>query len=230
MKQDLSLIGVGLYTTAEAGRLTGIPSQRLLRWTRGHTVGDTEYPRLWKPQVKLPDNDTVFLGFLDLVQARVADGFIAAGLSAQKVRRAIEYGREIINVDYPFASARFRTDGKTVVLHVLSEDGDENNDKLIDLFRSGQYLMQKVIEPSLKGLEFEDDFAARWWPLGKQKKIVIDPKRQFGQPIDDETGVPTVVLAHAAVAEGSAEAAAQAFMVPVTSVRRAVAYEQRLAA
>jgi uncharacterized protein (DUF433 family) len=90
--------------------------------------------------------------------------------------------------------------------------------------------MQRVIEPSLKGLEFENDFAARWWPLGRKRGIVIDPKRQFGQPIDDTSGVPTVVLANAAEAEGSITKAARAFMVPRASVRRAVAFEERRAA
>jgi len=39
----------------------------------------------------------------------LADAFIREGLSPQKVRKAIEYGSEIILSDYPFASARFRT-------------------------------------------------------------------------------------------------------------------------
>jgi uncharacterized protein (DUF433 family) len=226
MKPDLSLVGIGLYTPAEAGRLTGISSNKIIRWLRGHTIGDREYERLWAPQIDLGDS-SVYLGFLDLVQVRVAAAFIAAGLSPQKVRKAIDYGREVIQRDYPFANARFRTDGQTVILHVLQEGED---DRLIDLFRSGQYVMQRVIEPSLKGLEFENDFAARWWPLGRQRGIVIDPKRQFGQPIDDTSGVPTVVLANAAEAEGSITKAARAFMVPRASVRRAVAFEERRAA
>lgn len=226
MKPDLSLVGVGLYTPAEAAKLTGIASQKISRWLRGHNIGRKKYAPLWKSQIEIEDDGT-FLGFLDLVQMRVAAAFIEAGLSPQKVRKAIEYGRQIVQADYPFANARFRTDGKTVILHVLETGKD---DRLIDLFRGGQYLMQRVIEPSLKGLEFEDDFAVRWWPNGKAKGIVVDPTRQFGQPIDDATGVPTAVLARAAQAEGSPERAAKVFMVPINSVRRAVAFEQRLAA
>lgn len=226
MKPDLSLVGVGLYTPAEAARLTGIAAPKLARWLRGHAVEGQEYERLWKPQVDLGDAH-VYLGFLDLVQARVADAFIREGLSPQKVRKAIEYGRGIVNADYPFANAKFRTDGKTVILHVLQKGQD---DKLIDLFKGGQYVMHRVIEPSLKGLEFEQDFAVRWWPLGRPRGIVIDPKRSFGQPIDDITGVPTAVLAKAAKAQGSPAAAARAYMVPLQSVRRSMAYEERLAA
>ena len=115
-----------------------------------------------------------------------------------------------------------------MILHVLDATGDEH---LIDLFKNGQYLMQKVIERSLKRLEFDqDDMAARWWPLGRSKGIVIDPRRQFGTPIDDATGVPTSVLARAAKAEGSTAQAAKMFMVPQSSVKRAVAFEQQMAA
>jgi excisionase family DNA binding protein len=227
VKFDLSLVGIGLYTVAEAARLTGVSNQKIVRWLRGHTIGDREYARLWRSQVDLGANEALYLGFLDLVQIRVASAFVKEGLSPQKVRKAIEQGSEIIHCDYPFASAWFRTDGKTVILHVLQQGED---DRLIDLFQSGQYLMHRIIEPSLKGLEFEQDFAARWWPLGRSRGIVIDPKRQFGQPIDDATGVPTVVLARASEAEGSIEGAARRFMVPASSVRRAVAYEGRQAA
>jgi uncharacterized protein (DUF433 family) len=225
VKQDLSLIGIGLYTPAEAARLIHVRSQRLHRWLNGHSVGGREYERLWSSQIDLGDDGT-FLGFLDLVQARVAVAFIDAGLSPQKVRRAIILGREILKSDYPFASAQFRTDGRTVILQVLIPGED---DTLIDLFQS-QYLIKKVVEPSLKGLEFDKDLAVRWWPEGTGGGIVLDPKRQLGQPIDADTGVPTAVLAAAAKAEGSIEKAARAYRVPPASVRRAVQFEKKLAA
>jgi uncharacterized protein (DUF433 family) len=229
VKQDLSLVGLGLYSPTEAAALTSVPSRTIRRWLQGHVIEGKEYPPLWRSYLEKLDVESLYLSFLDLVQLRVADAFIREGLSPLKIRRAIEYGAEIVASDYPFANARFRTDGKTVILHVLDAEGGDD-DKLIDLFRRGQYVMQKIIEPSLKGLEFDGDMAARWWPLGRAKGIVIDPKRQFGQPIDDASGVPTKILAEAAKAEGSAENAAKRFMVPVNSVDRAVAFELQLAA
>jgi uncharacterized protein (DUF433 family) len=227
VKRDLSLVGLGLYSPGEAAALTHIPAPKIRRWLCGHAIGDKGYPGLWRGQLEKFEMEQLYLSFLDLIQLRVAKAFIDAGLSPRKVRRAIEYGSQIVFSDYPFANARFRTDGKTVVLHVLKTDGDE---ELIDLFSNGQYLMQKVIEPSLKNLEFDGDIATRWWPHGRSRGIVIDPQRQFGHPIDDATGVPTSVLAEAAKAEGSEAAAAKRFMVPLASVNRAVAFELHLAA
>jgi len=156
------------------------------------------------------------------MEARIANAFIASGLSPQAVRKAIEIAREIVADDRPLSTARLRTDGKTVFLQRVEESGDQS---LIDLFRN-QYAFKRIIEPSLKDIDYQQGVPARWWPLNKSKGIVVDPARSFGQPIDDTTGVPTRVLALAAVSEGSIEAAARVWRVPALSVRRALAYEK----
>jgi uncharacterized protein (DUF433 family) len=218
------LVGIGLYTPSEAERLTGISAERLVRWLRGHTVGDHPYERLWPPQIDLHDSRT-YLGFRDLMEARVAAGFIDAGLSPQKVRRAIEIARDIVKDDRPLSTARLRTDGMTVFLQRVDETGDES---LIDLFRK-QYAFKRIVEPSLRNLDFEDGVPARWWPASKSAGIVVDPTRSFGQPVDDATGIPTRILSGSAINEGSIEAAAKVWRVPTASVRRAINFEQELA-
>jgi uncharacterized protein (DUF433 family) len=218
------LVGIGLYTPSEAQRLTGIPATKLVRWLRGHTVGDHPYERLWPPQIELHDNRT-YLGFRDLMEARVAAGFIDAGLSPQKVRQAIEIARNIVKDDRPLSTARLRTDGMTVFLQRVDETGDES---LIDLFRK-QYAFKRIVEPSLRNLDFEEGVPARWWPASKSVGIVVDPTRSFGQPVDDATGIPTRILSEAAISEGSVEGAAMVWRVPTASLRRAVSFEQELA-
>ena len=225
-----SLIGLGLYTPAEAERLTGIRSSKIIRWLRGHEISGSNYQALWQPQIDLQDGH-VYLGFRDLMEARVADAFISRGLSPQKVRRAIQIAREMVGEERPLSTARFRTDGRTVFLQVLTEEGDN---KLIDLFRS-QFSFREIIEQSLTNLEMnEDGIPARWWPAGRAKKILVDPARSFGQPIELDSGVPASVLAAAAKAEGSIEGAARAWQVPVASIRRSVEFidasQRRLAA
>lgn len=216
-----NLIGIGLYTPLEAERLIGVPAQKLIRWLRGHAYRGIGYQPLWPPQIKLGD-DKVYLGFRDLMEAKVADAFISAGLSPQKVRKAIEIAKEIVLDERPLSTARLRTDGKTVFLQRIDASGD---DSLIDLFRK-QYAFKRIIEPSLKDLDYEEGVPAKWWPLTRPKGIVVDPARAFGQPIDDKTGIPTSVLARAAHTEGSAEAAARVWRVPSASILRALAYER----
>lgn len=226
-KHDTSLVGLGLYTPAEAARLIKVPAAKLTRWMKGHGSGNRTYAPLWHGQVDLHDGK-LYLGFLDLVQSRMASAFIAAGLSPQKVRRALVLARELIEHDHPFATSRFRTDGRTLLLEALSDDDDDR--QLVDLFKRGQYVMHKVIEPSLKGIDFDTDIAARWWPKGRSSDIVLDPARQFGQPIVESVGVPTSILKAAVDAEGSISRAAHIFRVSPGVVQRAVDFERSLAA
>ncbi|MGE3944713.1 MAG: hypothetical protein AB7H90_22940 [Alphaproteobacteria bacterium] len=96
---DHSLLGIGLYTLAEASRLTGIPASRLRRWLCGYTyrTGDdivTAAP-VWPRQV--PDVDgTVGLGFLDLIEARFVDAFRKASVPLPIVRRCAARARALI--------------------------------------------------------------------------------------------------------------------------------------
>lgn len=220
MTNDESLIGIGLYTTAEASALVGVTAGRISRWLRGYESKGRHYERLWAPQVDLGDG-SIHLGFRDLMEVRVAHAFIRSGMSPQKVRRAISLGRELIGEERPLSTARFRTDGRTIFLQVMVEGED---DRLIDLFRR-QYGFREIIEPSLKNVEFDDTgLPARWWPRGRAAHVVVDPTRCFGRPIEAESGVPPELLAGAVHAEGSVDAVARSWSVSAASVRRALAF------
>jgi len=221
---DSHLVGIGLYTVAEASRLLDVRPSTLTRWLHGYKVGATHYPALWTPQIDLGD-DKLYLGFRDLMEARVADAFMTWGLSHQSVRAAIVRARELIGDDHPLSTNRFKTDGKTIFMEVAAQEEDV---RLIDLVR-GQWTFREIVAQTLKHVDFGPDSAPiRWWPRGKAARIVIDPTRSFGQPIDADTSVPAAALARAAEIEGSVEAAARAWAVPVAAVRRAVEFESEL--
>lgn len=219
---DLSLLGIGIYTPAEASRLTAVSPGRIRRWLRGHEASRRHYDRLWKPQIDIGD-ERIYLGFRDLTEVRVVDALIRAGLSAQRVRRAIQLARERYGFDRPLSTRRFRTDGRNVFLLIAEEE----RESLVDLF-SGQYALREILEPSFKGLEFDEDGEPRRWHIAPG--VLIDPAHAFGQPVARESLVPTSVLAAAAVAEGSAAAAARAYDVPMAAVQHAISFEESLRA
>lgn len=217
------LVGIGLYTPAEAGRLIGVPSAKLTRWVRGHDIQGRHYEPLWTPEIEIGDDKT-YLSFRDLMEARVANVFITRGLSAQKVRLAISVARDVIG-ERPLSTSWLRTDGRAVFLQIAKDGEDEP--QLINLFTK-QLAFNAVVERTFKHVEFDGPFPTAWWPRGKRYGVLIDPLRSFGQPIETETSVPTAALAAAVEAEGSDEAAARAWCVPVQAVRRAVRFQNRL--
>jgi len=221
MKNASQLVGIGLYTPAEASRLSGIPAQKLIRWLHGHTHRGKTYPPLWQPQIELEDG-RIYLGFLDLMEARVADKFIKEGIPALHIRRAITLARSILDLDRPLSTNKFRTDGREIFLQTIETDQDgQERRQLLNLFKR-QYAFASIIDPLLKDVVFDDEgVPAKWWPAGQAKKIVIDPAFAFGQPIDSESSVPVAILANAGKVHGVGPAA-KSYDVSKESVRRAM--------
>jgi hypothetical protein len=221
------LVGIGLYTPAEAARLSGVPASKIARWLSGHRIGNRFYEPLWRPQIDLHD-DKVYLGFRDLMEVRVANALMRHEISAIRVRAAIEMAREVYGIDRPLSTERFRHNGRDIFMQVIERDSDgEEREALINTFRR-QYEFTAIVEPSLKNIEFDDAGTPRfWWPRGKAAKIVVDPERSFGQPIEISSSVPTSVLAAAGKSLGP-QAAARAYDVSIPAVRRSMAFESEI--
>lgn len=216
------LVGRGLYGLDEAALLIGVPAATLRRWLVGHrrSRDGTEVvdPPLWRPELPRSD-DRIVLSFSDLAEARVVDRLRRAGLGLRTIRDALRRAREVTGQERPLATERFRTDGRTIFLESLPPGSEPH---LLDLCR-GQYAFHRVVAPALKDLDFEAGVARRWWPLGHGTRIVVDPHRALGQPIDAATGVHAWVLAEE-VANGNDErAVAKLYDVAPATVRQACA-------
>lgn len=219
-------VGTGAYTPRQASRLIGVPAPKLSRWLRGHSIGEHHYAPLWEPEITI-DGD-IYLGFLDLMEARVASEFIRIGLSAIQVRRAIEIARDEIGNTHPLSTNRFRTDGREIFLEVVEKDDvGQTRERLLNIFRK-QYEFKNVIDPILRTVDFgSHGQPSIWWPRGRNVKILIDPKRSFGHPIEGSSSVPTAVLANAAAVDGVRQAAIN-FDVTEAAVTRSVEFEKSL--
>jgi uncharacterized protein (DUF433 family) len=182
-------------------------------------------PPLWAPQLPAID-DARALTFRDLIEVQFVDRFRQEGLSLQSVRKTIGLAAELLTTSYPLSSVEFKTDGKSILAQVV-EPGEQA--RVFDL-TTGQYLFDFVLEHLYDALEYSAlDELVRWWPLGKDRRVLIDPKRSFGRPIVLE-GVPTAILAGSYEAEGSVVAVARWFEVAEESVEDALQYERTHAA
>ncbi|KQB15310.1 hypothetical protein H9N28_03290 [Rhodobacter capsulatus] len=229
-KSPHEFVGIGLYTIDEAAKLLKSPTRTVRRWLLGHDFkarnGETRHsPPLWATDLPHADG-AAELSFRDLVELRFVRAFVEMGLDIRIVRSCLETARECIQSDRPFSSGRFRTDGKRIFLQSLEQD---DTPVLIDLKRK-QFVFHQIVERTFKDLDLEDDIVTRWRPFHGRASIVVDPKRAFGQPIAAESGVPTIVLAEAVVAEGSVTRVAALYEVDRAAVQDAVTFHKELAA
>ena len=133
----------------------------------------------------------------------------------------------MLNRKRPFSTRLFKTDGRTILGEIVEEAGDK---VLIDLIKD-QYVFEKIISSHLHGLEFNEfDEPERWWPLGTNRSVIIDPHRSFGAPIVYEGGIQTLILYKAVKADQSVKFVANWYDIQLQEVIDAFEFEQKLAA
>jgi uncharacterized protein (DUF433 family) len=223
-------VGRGVYTLAEASRLTGVNRYRISRWTRGYTFSHHGKRQSMPPLIGgAPDSlESPILTFSDLIEIRFLDAFRQHGVSTPALRIASQRAKELLGRHHPFSTQIFKSDGRTILAEITKETGDK---VLLDIVNE-QYVFEKVIAAYLYvGLDFNElKEPARWWPLGKDHSVVIDPQRCFGAPIVAKAGIPTKILNSAVEAEKSIEFVARWYEVEINEVEDAVQFETKLAA
>jgi uncharacterized protein (DUF433 family) len=181
---------------------------------------------VWSGQLE-PIENSLALGFLDLLEVRCVDALRTAGVSWKTLRKAYRQAQEVFRHSHPFCTNRFATDGNSIFMELHDS---ENRTSLWDIAEV-QRVFDRIIVPFLKNLDFgQGHTPVRWWPLGANHLVALDPRRSFGQPIIFETGVPTRVLARSVEANDSVEEVAKWFEVSPKAVEEAVMFEQQLAA
>jgi uncharacterized protein (DUF433 family) len=225
--REPNLLNTGLYTVPEASRLTRISTGKVRRWIKGYdyrTSGSIRHSdAVWQGEIK-PINNKISLSFRDLLELRFVDAFIRAGVSWHTMRRAHARAREQLNTTHPFCSNRIFTDGRSILLR----QGEEDSDQTLVNLATNQAEFSRIVEPFRKELEFSGNDII-WWPLGRERQIVLDPKRNFGQPTLTKSGVPAAILARSARANSSREVVARWYEVHPDEVRDAVEFEEALA-
>lgn len=189
-----SLLHIGIYSIPEAARFTGLEASRVRRWLSGYSFTSSgqkrSSPPVWSGQL-LPVKGRRAVSFRDVIEMRFVDAFLRAGVSWKTIRDVQELARREFGLDHPFSTNRFRADGRRLLMSALEE---EQHAGLFDV-ASRQQIFLDAAEPLRGELEMnERDEVSRWWPLGRLRKVVLDPARQWGRPLAAESGVATSLI------------------------------------
>ena len=223
------------YSPAEAGRLTGLRSDRIRRWLRGYEynyspAGSSSSRRILKGPVVRRQGaaESPYASFLDLVDLLFVERFLRVGHSLQKIRKALIEADEIIG-GHHFAQRCYFTDGREIYLQVRNK-GAEN---LLQLLSGGQWVIAEVIREFARQIDFDQStgFAEKWYPAGKNGRIVLDPRVAFGAPSVVGKGVRTANVHDMFIAEAkNTDAVANWMNIEPQDVVASVDFESSLAA
>ena len=227
---EYRLIGTGIYTVPEAARLSRVPAPRIRRWIRGYTfptlAGAHRSAPIFTSDLE-PIDGAYALSFLDLQEVIFVDAFLRAGISWKTMRLAHHAAEERIG-RHPFSIGRFSTDGHRIFLDLMEDLATP--DAAFQELVTNQLEFRRLLMTYLVKLDFREGQAIRWWPVGKKRRILVDPQRSFGQPIVSREGVPTAILARAFNVERSVAVVARWYAVRPRSVEDAVEFEAALQA
>jgi uncharacterized protein (DUF433 family) len=222
MPDGSSYLGIGVFTVPDASRLSGVPAGRLRRWVFGRGGAAVVEPQL------PPQDGRDVLGFYNLIEVLFIQDLTRQHVGFSTIRKLIERARKELKDAHPFAIKRLHVSGRDLFLETATETADRH---LLSL-TNGNFAMLDVLERAFqRSITFAgmDGHASEWRPSPTLDRIVIDPARKFGRPIDRETGMPTEVLAASLIAEhNDIDRVARIWEVPVDAVRQAAEFEVSL--
>lgn len=220
---------LGIYSVRDAARITRARPTQIRGWLQGYAQrkGHATAPPILRRQHELRDGELA-LGFLDLLEVaflhRISMAAERSGrsLSWKALRAAAETARRVLHTDHPFAAWRIHTDGRGIFLEAQQETGDL---ALYDLVRDNFAIYDVLARSFIATIEYENDQPQRWTPDPQFDRILIDPRRAFGRPIETKSGAPAEALFDAWKAEeGDAEVVAAWFNTDREGIEQAVSY------
>lgn len=223
-----SLLGIGLYAPAEAAFYARVQTKTINRWLYGDRQGERVI------HTQLPAQDQKVVTFLDFVQSlAIREIRSRHNVDLQKIRQAVDLA-EARGIRYPFAVQH--------TAYLFSDNKDEGhgnivlkiNDRLIQASGDARrnIVMKEVAQLYLQDLAFSpstglaESYTAWKGPAGK--RIVMNPKIRFGEPVVESCGYTAQTLWESYEIEGGVVAAAEAYDVPSEDIELALRYYDHL--
>jgi len=214
----------GVYLVPDAARILRLPADLLRTWVSGRKQHEKQHFPLGDIISSGGGLDRHF-GFLTLVELYLVAQLRKRGVTMPTIRAARDELARRYNTPHPFALEGILTSGKGL----LKELGDG---VLLELGTSGQTAIQKIIDPFCTQLDFDQAslLASRFFPLGRNHPIVVDPRHAFGRPVVEGTNITTEAIMSLLRGGEAAENIAESFAIPLAAVNAARSFEQSKAA
>lgn len=163
------------YRIREAARYAHLSSQTVANW---HSK-----PGANRRSTLSTKESGAALSYLQLIEVAVVASFRKSGVSLKKIKAAREYLAKQLEAEYPFASYKFKTDGKELWMDYAQFEAKAGDKTLLAASKGGQLAWTDIIG-RLHEFDYENDegLAIRWHVAGRDESVVIDPRIQFGAP------------------------------------------------
>lgn len=220
-KNDIFDIGTGIYTIPDIASILRLPTVKVRRWMKEYW--NEKFVKNGGSKFSKGDGKEEVTNFYTLIEFYTFYQLRLNGVSSANINKAHDVLSNLYKTKYPFAKSNILTDSKKVFFN--HEDGE-----LIEADKGLQITIKQVLEPFCKNIDFDlDSLATRFYPLGKNHNIVIDPQRQFGQPVIGDTNILTETIFDLHRAGESPKVIANIFELTSKQVKDAIDFHLKAA-
>lgn len=211
-------LGAGIYTYPDIAQVLGIPYARVQRWIGQYWDGalGQEFERRYTWNV----DGTKAVSFHTMIELFIFHQLNEAGVRPKAILEAHKQLAALYHTAFPFATKEIlhglRSDGKQVLMEL--KDGD-----VLSLNGSRQFNMPFVLQ-FVQKLVFNNDLVSQYWPMGKGRSVVCDPKHQFGHAVVAGTNILPQVLANMRRGGDSIKLIAFSYSLDPKQVKDAIAF------
>lgn len=206
-----------MYEVGEAARLLGLHARTLRNWLDGYSARG----KLYRPVLREEPTGSDLLTWGEFIEA----GHLTAYRREQRVplpelRAYIDSWREKLGIPYPLAHQQpYVAPGPGLMDMAEHDDGV----RVMYRFSDGQTTLMPWAEEFVHKVEFDGNIAQRYWPSGRDQRVVIDPDRSFGAPIVE--GIRTEVLFEMFLAGDPVDEIAESYDLKNAVVEAAIRFE-----
>ncbi|MEC4807249.1 MAG: DUF433 domain-containing protein [Jaaginema sp. PMC 1079.18] len=215
------------YSVGDAARYLNIPTTTIRSWTVGYRYSVTDGKKLFHPLIELKQKTPPRLTFTNLIEVHVLRAIRQNHqVDLQKIRIALDYLHEQMNIPHPLAHQEFQTDGIDLFI--------ERYGSLINASQQGQTVLKDLLKTHLERIEPDDSgLAIQLYPFTRPREedsprvVVIDPRVAFGRLVIAGTGIPTDIIAERFYAGDSPQQIAADYECDIDQINEAIRCEAR---
>lgn len=222
MITEKAKLGEGIFTIKDVADILRLPKSQVSYWVKAYAENKLQVQNNYK--YTFGDDRLKAVNFYMLIEIFVFKELKKRGIKNKDIFKAHQVLSKAYQTPYPFASVKLLSSGKEILTETFVKADD-----------TMQIYFKEIIEPFSKLVEFDSlnsGLATKFYPLGKDQSIVVNPQHQFGQPVLENTNIKASTIYGLYKGGESVDFLSKLYKLPVSQINNAIKYgeERRQAA